>query len=128
MHSALKQAMKNAERRKQPISVSSLQDLSVSKETDPELRHFLISKTEGEALGVIRGAERESGFGIIAKACCALYDPLAAGRSVDDSRQILSPPNVSKIDDLSHAVQAWENFEQRHQERTEDHLRVSHRS
>ena len=114
--SALKQAMKNAERRKQPISVSSLQDFAVSKKTDQELRHFSISKTEGEALGVIRRAERESDLEQWRR-LAALSDPLAAGRSVDDS-----PPNVSKIDDLSHAVQAWENFAQRHQERTEDQL------
>ena len=89
--------------------------------TDRELRHFSISKTEGEALEVIRGAERESGLEQWRR-LAALCDPLAVGRSVDDSRQILSPPNVSKIDDLSHAVQAWENFAQRHQERTEDQL------
>ena len=34
----------------------------------------------------------------------------------------LSPPKASKIDDLSHAIQAWENLEQRHQKRTGDQL------
>ena len=52
----------------------------------------------------------------------ALYDSLAAGRSLDDSRQILSEPKVAKIDDLSHTMQAWENLEQRHRERTGDQL------
>ena len=52
----------------------------------------------------------------------ALYDPLAAGRSLDDSRQFLSPPHATKMEDLSHAVQAWENQEQRHRERTGDQL------
>ena len=50
----------------------------------------------------------------------ALYDPLADGRSLDDSRQILSPPQAAKIDDLSHTIQAWEIWEQRHRERTGD--------
>ena len=48
--------------------------------------------------------------------------PLAAGRSLDDSRQILSPPKAAKIDDFSHAIQPWENLEQRHRERTGDLL------
>ena len=52
----------------------------------------------------------------------ALYDPLAAGRILDDSRQTLSPPKASQIDDLSHTIQAWENLEQRHRERTGDQL------
>ena len=52
----------------------------------------------------------------------ALYDPLAVGRSLDDSRQILSPPKAPKIDDLSHTIQAWEILEQRHRERTRDQL------
>ena len=36
----------------------------------------------------------------------ALYDPLAAGRSLDDSRQILNPPKATKINDLSRTIQA----------------------
>ena len=52
----------------------------------------------------------------------ALYDPLAAGRSLDDSRQILSPPEAVKLDELSHAILAWENREQRHRERTGNQL------
>ena len=52
----------------------------------------------------------------------AMHDPLAAGRIFDDSRKILSPTNVTKLEDLSHALQAWENLEQRHQERTGDKL------
>ena len=34
--------------RKQPISVSNLQELSVTREMDQELQHLLISRTEGE--------------------------------------------------------------------------------
>ena len=41
---------------------------------------------------------------------------------MDDRRQLLSPPTVTNIDDVSHAIQAWENPEQRHQERTGDQL------
>ena len=50
----------------------------------------------------------------------ALCDPLAALRSLDDSRQLLSSPEGATIDDLSHTIQAWENLEQRHIERTGD--------
>ena len=52
----------------------------------------------------------------------AMYDPLDAGRSLGDSRQSLFPTKVTKLEDLSHALQAWENLEQRHQERTGDKL------
>ena len=113
------QAMKNAENREQPISVSSFQEFGVTKEMDQELQHFSISRIEGEALEVIRGAEWELGL-VQRRRPAALYDPLAAGRSLDDSRQILSPPKVIKINDLSHAIQAWGNLE--HRERTGDQL------
>ena len=88
---------------------------------DQELQHFLISRTEGEALEVVRGAEQEPGLEQWRR-LPALYDPLAAGRSLDDSRQIMSPPKAAKIDDLSHAIQAWGNLEQRHREYTGDQL------
>ena len=53
-------------------------------------------RTEGEALEVVRGAEREPGLEQWPR-LAALYDPPAAGRSLDDSRQILSPPKVAKF-------------------------------
>ena len=89
---------------------------------DQELQHSSIARTEGEALEVVRGAEREPGVEQWRR-LAALYDALAAGRSLDDSRQILSPPRAAKIDDLSHTVQILEIFEQRHRERTGDQLR-----
>ena len=106
----------------QPISGTHLQhEFNVTNEMDQELQHFLISRTEGEALEVVRGAEREPGLEQWRR-LAALYDPLAAGRSLDDSRQILSPPKAAKIDDLSKTIQAWENLDQRHRERTGDQL------
>ena len=114
--------MKVAENQKQPISVTHLQhEFNVTKEMDQELQHFLISSTDGEALESLRGAEREPGLEQWRR-LAALYDPSAAGRSLDDSRQILSPPKAPKIDDFSHAIQAWENLEQRHREHTGDQL------
>ena len=62
---------------------------------------------------IVRGAEREPVLEQWRR-LAALYDALAAGRSLDDSRRILSPPKAVKIDDLSHTIQAWENLEQRH--------------
>ena len=119
VHATLKQAMKVAENQKQPISVTHLQhDFSVTNEMDQELQHFLISRTEGEALEIVRGAEREPGLKQWRR-LAALYDRLAAGRSLDDSRQILFPPKAIKIDDRSHTIQAWEILEQRHRERTD---------
>ena len=110
VHTVLKQAMKNGENSRQPISATNLQhDSRVTNEMDQELQHFLISRTDGEALEVVRGAEREPGleqWRRLAASC----DQLAAGRNMDNSRQILSPPKVAKIDDLSHAIQAWENL------------------
>ena len=97
--------MKAAENQKQPIAVTHLQhDFGVTNEMDQELRQFLISSTEGEALETVRGAEREPGLEQWRR-LAALYDPFAAGRSLD-SRQISSPPKAAQIDDLSHTVQA----------------------
>ena len=120
VYATLKQAMKAAENQKQPIAVTHLQhEFGVTNEIDQELQHFLISRTEGEALEIVRGAEREPGLEQWRR-LAALYDPFAAGRSLDNSRQILSPPKAAKIDDLSHTIQAWENIEQRNRERTKD--------
>ena len=119
---ALKQAMTAAENQKQPIAVTHLQhEFNVTNEMDQELQHFLISRTEGEALEIVRGAERDPGLEQCRR-LAGLNDPLVVGRSLDDSRQILSPPKVAKIDDLAHTVQAWENLEQRHRERTVDQM------
>ena len=97
VHATLKQAMTAAENQKQPISVSHLQhDFNVTNEMDQELQHFLISRTEGEALEIVREAEREPGSEQWRR-LAALYDPLPAGRSLDDCRQILSPPKAAKI-------------------------------
>ena len=106
VHATLKQAMKAAENQKQPISVTHLQhEFTVTNEMDQELQHFLVSRTEGEALEIVRGAEREPGLEHWRRVG-ALYDPSAARRSLDNSRQILSPPKAAKIDDLSHTIHA----------------------
>ena len=82
--------MKSAENQKQPLSVTYLQlEFGVTNEMDQELQQFLISRTEGEALEVVRGAEREPGLEK-RRRLYALYDPLAVGRSLDDSRQNLA--------------------------------------
>ena len=66
-----KQAMKKAENRKQPIAATNLQhDFGVTNEVVQELHHFLISRTEGEALEVVRVAERETRSGTMAKTSC----------------------------------------------------------
>ena len=52
----------------------------------------------------------------------ALYDPLAAGSSLDESKQILSRPEAAKIDVLSQAIQALENLGHSHRECTGDQL------
>ena len=101
--------MKAAENQKHPISVTHLQrEFHVAHEMDEELQHFLISRTKREAREIVRGAEREPSVEQWRR-LTALCDPLAAGTSLDDSRQILSPPKAAKIDDLSHTIQAWEN-------------------
>ena len=122
VHEALKQAMKAAENQRQPIAVTHLQhEFGVTNEMDQEVQHFLISRTEGEALEIVRGAEREPGLEQWRR-LAALYDPFAAGRSLDDSRQILSPPKAALNDDLERTIQAWEILEQRQRECTGDQL------
>ena len=120
-HPALKQAMKTVEKERQPITAQDITDFGVTMELDQELQHFLVSRTEGEALETVRMAERQPGLEQWRR-LAAKYDPLDAGRSLGDSRQSLSSTKVTKLEDLLHALQALENLEQRHQERTGDKL------
>ena len=118
-HPALKQAMKTVEKERQPITAQDITDFGVTMELDRELQQ--VSRTEGGALETGRMAERQPGLEQWRR-LAAMYDPLDAGRIVRDSRQSLSPTKVTKLEDLLHALQAWENLEQRHQERTENKL------
>ena len=77
-------------KRKQQISESKIQVFGVTTEADQELQHFLVSKTEGEALEVSRETEREPSLEQWRR-LAAMCDLLAAGRSLDDSRHIVSP-------------------------------------
>ena len=69
---------------------------------------------------VTRGSERGSISLEHWRRLVALHDKLAAdcflaaARSLDESRQILFPQRVTKLNDFSHFVQAWENFELKH--------------
>ena len=114
-HPALKQAMKTVEKERQPITAQDITDFGATLELDQELQHFLVS----EALETVRMAERQPGLEQWRR-LAAMYDPLDAGRSSGDSRRSLSSTKVTKLEDLLHALQAWENLEQRHQERTGD--------
>ena len=65
--------MKAAENQKQPIAVTHLQhELNVTNEMDQELEHLLISRTEGEALEIVRRAEREPGLQQWRKTGCSV--------------------------------------------------------
>ena len=111
--------MKTVEKERQPITVQDITDFGETMELDQELQQ--VSRTEDGALETVRGAERQPGLEQ-SRRLAAMYDPLAAGRSFGDSRQSLSSTKVTKLEDLSHALQAWGNLEQRHQERTGDKL------
>ena len=66
-------AMKAAENLRQPISVTHRQhEFNVTNEADRELQHFLISRTEGEALQIVREELNETGFGTMAKTGCSV--------------------------------------------------------
>ena len=71
---------------------------------DQELQHFLISRTEGEALEIVRGAEREPGLEQWRR-LAALYDPLAAGGVWTTAGKSCLHQKPPKIDDLSHTIQ-----------------------
>ena len=95
-------ARKAAENQKQPIAVTHLQhEFNVINEMGPRIATFLDLE------------DRRRSSGICPRRLAALYDPLAAGRSLDDSRQILSPPKAAKRDDLSHTIQAGWTFRMR---------------
>ena len=117
VHTVLKQAMKNAENKKQMISVSNFQDYWRVERNEPRVATFLdcagLKEKHWKYFAELNG----NGEGR-----AALCDALAAGRSLDYSKQVLCPPKVTTIDDFSHAVQAWEPLEQRHWERTGDQL------
>ena len=114
VHATLEQAMKAA--------VTHLQhEVNVTNEMDQELQHFLISRTEGRALKIVREAEREPGLEQWRR-LAARYDPVAPGRSLDENKHILSPPKAAKIDDFSHTIRAWGILEHRHRQRTRDQL------
>ena len=96
--------MKTVEKERPPITVQDITDFGVTMELGQELQH--VSRTEGEALETVRMAERQPGLEQWRR-LAAMYDPLDAGRSLGDSRQSLSPTKVTKLEDLSHALQAW---------------------
>ena len=96
--------MKTVEKERQPITVQDITDFGVTMELGQELQH--VSRTEGGALETVRGAERQPSLEQWRR-LAAMYDPLAAGRNLGDSRQSLSPTKVSKLENLSHALQAW---------------------
>ena len=79
--------MKSAENRKQPIFMSNIQDFGVTK---------------------LRGVERESRREKWRRPV-ALYGPLAAGRSLDNRRQILCPSKPKSMTS-SHAFQVEKTF------------------
>ena len=82
----------NEECRKQEATDFRVQDFGVAKETDEYLQHVSIARTEGEALKVVRGAEREPGLEQLRR-LAALHDPLAAGRSFGRQQANLVPTN-----------------------------------
>ena len=61
-------------------------------ELGQEVQH--VSRTEGGALETVRAAERQPSLEQCRR-LAAMYDPLAVGRSLGDSRQSLSPTKVS---------------------------------
>ena len=89
--------------KRETADLQDITDFGVTMELGQELQH--VSRTEGEALETVRMAERQPGLEQWRR-LAAMHDPLAAGRSLDDSRQILSPTKVTKLEDLSHALQA----------------------
>ena len=103
---ALKQATKSAENRKQQIPEQVIQDFGLTTEIGQELQQFLVSRTEAEALEVGRAAEREQGLEQWRR-LASLCDPLAAGRTLDDSQQILSLPTVAMLVDFPRDLRTW---------------------
>ena len=120
-HPALKQAMKTVEKERQPITAQDNTDFGVTMELGQSCNISLSRGQRVEQSKQSAIAERQPGLEQWRR-LAAMYDPLAAGRSSGDSRQNLSPTKVTKLEDLSHTLQARENLEQRHQERNGDKL------
>ena len=109
----LKEILASVETRKTPITEAEVRnDLLVDDGVDTELRQFLINRTEGDARQLVRGSDTAPGVEIW-RLLANNYDPLAAPRVLNESRAVMAPPRANKIEDLSAAIQAWENLERR---------------
>jgi len=106
-----------AEVYKAPITQEESEQRGITDHVDKELRRFLVSRTEGEARGLVRGADlcpAVEQWRVLA----SFYDPLAASRQLDDSRAVMHPTRARNLAELGATVQAWENLERRTRERT----------
>ena len=86
--------------------MSNLQDFDVSKEMDQELQHFLIFRTQGEALEVELNGNQAWNNGEDLLLCMTL----AAGRSFDDSRQMLSHHKLPTSTASRTLFKLWKTF------------------
>ena len=95
----------------------TFQEFGLTKEMDQGLQHFLASGTDEETLEVIRGVDRESGLEEWRRPA-ALCDPVAAGRSLDDSMQndtrVLRLTRVRAQPHCQHIRHAWQHRAPRH--------------
>lgn len=73
---------------------AGIENFGLPAETGQELRHFLVSRTEGEALEVVRGAERV-GPEALPKIGCPLW-PIGRWRQIRSSSSLGKPQTKTK--------------------------------
>ena len=81
-------------------------NFNMTNEKDQELKHLVITRTEGAVLEFVRGVEREPGLEHWRR-LAAVFDHLPARMW-----------QFCQTDDFAHTIQAWEISEQRHRERS----------
>ena len=112
----LGQILRTIEGRATEVTLADLPGLGVRGDTDVQLRHILVNRTEGDALECVRAARDKTGIEQW-RQLSNLYDPNTASNSLQDCRVLMNPPRVSDLSKLPHAIQMWENLERRYRDR-----------
>ena len=114
---SLQKAMLRAE-----LHTNEIEDLShwhVDPADDNQLRAFLVARTEGKALTIIRQFERALGLEQYRR-LASTFDPQTDARRLDESRAIMYPGQAASLDDLAKRLPAWKGLYQRNLDRYGD--------
>ena len=110
----LRTAMLTAEQH--TTEILDLDPWHVEPADDTQLRTFLVARTEGKALTIIRQIERALGLEQYRRLASS-FDPQTDARRLDESRAVLYPGQAASLDDLAKRLPAWKGLYQRNLDR-----------